>query len=224
MGFSSGPRCPASTSTRAEADRRLVGEWTELVERDRDHPSVVAWVVANESFGLGDVDPATRSDLVGAALRPHAPARRHSPGRLERRLGALAQRPVHDPRLLAAARTWRAATARSRLPSTAVPMNTARTTRATRYRDEPLLVTEFGGLRVAGSGGWGWLEVKDGDEFVRSYGALIDAFMEPGPVQGFCYTQLTDVEQEQNGLLTAGREPKVAPELIAPLTRMAKRA
>ena len=84
-------------------------------------------------------------------------------------------------------------------------------------------MTEFGGLRQAGTGGWGWLEVKDADEFVNSYGALIDAFMEPGPVEGFCYTQLTDVEQEQNGLLTSERVPKVEPGLLRPLTQRAKR-
>ena len=84
-------------------------------------------------------------------------------------------------------------------------------------------MSEFGGLREASEGGWGWLEVEDTDEFVRSYGALVDAFMDPGPVQGFCYTQLTDVEQEQNGLLTADREPKVDPNLIRPLTQIAKR-
>jgi hypothetical protein len=90
------------------------------------------------------------------------------------------------------------------------------------YDGQPILVSEFGGLRVAGGGGWGWLEVQDGDEFVRSYGALVDAFMAPGPVEGFCYTQLTDVQQEQNGLLTAAREPKVDPELLRGLTQTAK--
>jgi len=46
--------------------------------------------------------------------------------------------------------------------------------------------------------------------------------MEPGPVEGFCYTQLTDVQQEQNGLLTADRMPKVDLELLRPLTQKAK--
>jgi len=32
---------------------------------------------------------------------------------------------------------------------------------------------------------------------------------------GFCYTQLTDIEQEINGLLTYDRRPKVDPEAIA---------
>ena len=46
--------------------------------------------------------------------------------------------------------------------------------------------------------------------------------MDHGPVEGFCYTQLTDVEQEQNGLLTFDRRPKADPELIRAITETPK--
>jgi hypothetical protein len=46
--------------------------------------------------------------------------------------------------------------------------------------------------------------------------------MQPGPVEGFCYTQLTDVEQEQNGLLTFDRRPKIALDLIREVTQTPK--
>jgi hypothetical protein len=36
---------------------------------------------------------------------------------------------------------------------------------------------------------------------------------------GFCYTQLTDIEQEVNGLLTYSRQPKVSAETIATINR-----
>ena len=36
---------------------------------------------------------------------------------------------------------------------------------------------------------------------------------------GFCYTQLTDVEQEQNGLYTYERVAKFPPEVIAEINR-----
>ncbi|MBV9211811.1 MAG: hypothetical protein JOZ52_14315 [Acidobacteria bacterium] len=36
---------------------------------------------------------------------------------------------------------------------------------------------------------------------------------------GFCYTQLTDIEQEINGLLTYDRQPKVEPADIAAIHR-----
>jgi hypothetical protein len=48
--------------------------------------------------------------------------------------------------------------------------------------------------------------------------------MGQGPVEGFCYTQLTDVEQETNGLLTFDRVPKVEPSLLRAATETAKAA
>jgi hypothetical protein len=40
------------------------------------------------------------------------------------------------------------------------------------------------------------------------YRSLVEALLRSSPVQGFCYTQLTDVEQEVNGLLAYDRTPK----------------
>jgi len=46
--------------------------------------------------------------------------------------------------------------------------------------------------------------------------------MQPGPVEGFCYTQLTDIEEERNGLLTFDRHPKVDPSLLRRVTETPK--
>jgi len=62
------------------------------------------------------------------------------------------------------------------------------------------------------------------DQFVDLYRGLVGALMDSVPVQGFCYTQLTDVEQERNGLLTFDREPKVDPDRIRSVTQTVKRA
>ena len=90
------------------------------------------------------------------------------------------------------------------------------------FRGEPLLVTEFGGLQLAGSGGWGYGQVAGGGQLLRAYRGLVEGLMARGPVEGFCYTQLTDVEQERNGLLTFGRVPKVDPWLVRPITETPK--
>jgi len=47
---------------------------------------------------------------------------------------------------------------------------------------------------------------------------MIAALTESPVLQGFCYTQLTDVEQETNGLLTEQRLPKADLERILPKT------
>lgn len=38
-------------------------------------------------------------------------------------------------------------------------------------------------------------------------------------IAGFCYTQLTDTEQETNGLVTADRVPKLDPAQVRAITR-----
>ena len=49
---------------------------------------------------------------------------------------------------------------------------------------------------------------------MRRYRDVVQPLLESEYVQGFCYTQITDVEQEINGLYTYDRNPKVNPERI----------
>src|SRR3712207_5828336 len=97
------------------------------------------------------------------------------------------------------------------------------------YRGEPVLVTEFGGIafRSADPESWGYRTVSDAEELLERYGTLIAALLHSDVVQGFCYTQLTDVEQEINGLLTYDRRPKADLARIREITtskdRQAKR-
>ena len=56
--------------------------------------------------------------------------------------------------------------------------------------------------------------MKSPEEYALAYEAVVSAMLESEAVQGFVYTQLCDVEQETNGLLTYGREPKIPLETI----------
>ncbi|HEX9098800.1 MAG TPA: glycoside hydrolase family 2 TIM barrel-domain containing protein [Candidatus Dormibacteraeota bacterium] len=222
LGFLVWSEMPSFHQHSAEAERRLAAEWTEVVRRDRDHPSVVTWVVANESFGLGDLDASARSSFLVHlyeltheldGTRPVV-----SNDGWEHALTDLCT--IHDYLPPAAlARRYRTLDLALEHPNDHPPVYAP----GYGYRGEPLLVTEFGGIRISAPGGWGWLEVKDREEFLHVYRQLIDALMDAGPVQGFCYTQLTDVEQEQNGLLTSDRMPKLDPDLIRPITQTPKR-
>jgi beta-galactosidase/beta-glucuronidase len=222
LGFLAWSEMPSFHEHSAEAERRLTFEWTEVVMRDRDHPSVVAWVAANESFGLGEIDPEVRSKFTERlytvtheldSTRPVV-----SNDGWEHSLSDLCTVHDYEPPAVFAHR-YRSLASALEVGENGHPAFDP----GYSYGGQPFLVTEFGGLRVAGPGGWGWLEVADRDEFLKVYRGLIDGLMDPGPVQGFCYTQLTDVEQEQNGLLTFDRVPKVDPELVRPITQTPKR-
>jgi hypothetical protein len=87
------------------------------------------------------------------------------------------------------------------------------------YRGEPILISEFGGIAFSSDeGGWGYSTVADAEELLDLYESLITALLRNETVQGFCYTQLTDVEQEVNGLLTRDRKPKADPTRIRKIT------
>ena len=63
------------------------------------------------------------------------------------------------------------------------------------------MVSEIGGVAWATEGGWGYGEApKKLEEFYTRYQGTIDAMLDNPHLFGFTYTQLTDVEQERNGL------------------------
>lgn len=84
------------------------------------------------------------------------------------------------------------------------------------YRGEPVLLSEFGGIsfRKGSRDGWGYSTATDETDFESRYAAVVTAILESPDIAGFVYTQLCDVEQEINGLLTYDRKSKIDPERI----------
>ncbi len=189
--------------------RRITAEWQEVVERDRNHPCIVAWVPMNESWGVPNLTADTRQ-------REHLLTMYH----LTRSLDT--SRPVvsndgweHALTDLCTIHDYRNAATLSRVYATpeaaiADPERHSVYVPGYSYRGEPILVTEFGGITLgdATAESWGYRTAADAEGLLERYEELVSALVESACVQGFCYTQLTDVEQETNGLLTFDREPK----------------
>ena len=89
--------------------------------------------------------------------------------------------------------------------------------RQTYPKGAPMFVSEYGGIRwTDDKTGWGYGQGPETEEeFLTRLKGLTDVLLDNGKMFGFCYTQLTDVEQEQNGLYTYHRQPKFAPATIA---------
>ncbi len=81
---------------------------------------------------------------------------------------------------------------------------------------KPFFVSEYGGIGwTADHHGWGYgNDPKTPEEFIARLKALTDVLLDHPYMFGFCYTQLTDVEQEQNGLYTYEREAKFEAKTI----------
>ncbi|GAE94730.1 beta-galactosidase [Gracilibacillus boraciitolerans JCM 21714] len=79
------------------------------------------------------------------------------------------------------------------------------------YKGQPVILTEYGGIAFNDNRGWGGYgnQVNSEDEFIRRYREITNAIKEIPYICGYCYTQITDVQQEVNGLLYENREPKV---------------
>ena len=79
------------------------------------------------------------------------------------------------------------------------------------YSGQPLFMSEYGGFKWSSdtNGAWGYGDApKTAEEFIERFKNLSFAIMQNNRFMGFCYTQLTDVEQETNGLFYYDRTPK----------------
>jgi beta-galactosidase/beta-glucuronidase len=217
LGFLVWGEMPSFRAHSPAAERRFTAEWTDAVRRDRDHPSIVVWAPVNESDGLSP-DPADFLEHVynlTHALDATRPVVTND-GWEHTTTDLCTLHDYASPRIL-----------RDRYRTIESALDPSVRTRPPylsgyAYRGEPIVVSEFGGVALAGAGGTSYSEADGPAGLLQAYREMVEALMAPGPVEGFCYTQLTDVEQERNGLLTFDREPKVDPAALSPITNTPK--
>jgi hypothetical protein len=93
------------------------------------------------------------------------------------------------------------------------------------YAGQPFFVSEYGGIwwnpgqrRTDPAWGYGDRPRSKG-QFLDRYRRLTTALLKHPRMCGFCYTQLYDIEQEVNGLMTYTRRMKFDPVAIARINR-----
>jgi beta-galactosidase/beta-glucuronidase len=203
------------------AVRNQIREWTDIVLRDRSHPSIIAWVPLNESWGVQHIahDPRQRSfsraiaDLTRAldGTRPVI-----SNDGWEHTDSDLLTIHDYDGDPDALARRYSSEAEIDKLISGLGPAG-RRLQLQQALRVTPILLTEFGGTSWNSrpvEGSWGYNTASSADEFLARVSAIIEAAASSPVLAGYCYTQLADTGQETNGLLTEDREPKVPIEKL----------
>ena len=196
--------------------KSFLHEWMEILERDYNHPAIIGWCPLNETGG-GINERFVR--LLHKITMEYDPTRIfidnsgwcHVEGTFDmydvHDYGMTAEKylPLIEGKEVECVKVWGGNFQKSDYTT----------------RNDICFVSEFGGIRIqtANGQGWGYGEAsKNVQAFVDRYKMLVDALLDNPKITAFCYTQLTDVEQEQNGLYTYDRVPKVNPELIKPIT------
>ena len=197
----------AGYGNQREGFSAVVNEWTEILLRDRNHPSIVGWCAFNENFeGSGELQQMIWH--ITKAIDPTRPALEASGW--THTLPNPEVRDAHDytgePENLR--KHWVnyfAAPAEGPFP----PARYSNPSASHSDRGVPFMISEIGGIGWATEGGWSYGNgPKTLDEFYVRYKGTIDAMLDNPNLFGFCYTQLTDIEQERNGLYFYDRKPK----------------
>lgn len=224
LGFLVWSEIGACASYSLEASQRTMNEWSEAVQRDYNHPSIVAWVVLNESWGVPNIRFDEKQQAHSLALYYNVRSMDSTRLVVSNDGWELTKTDICSIHNYAHGEKDDIGTQQEFRKSLSDIENILKAQPAGRqiyadgfsYEGEPILLTEFGGLayRKDEEKGWGYTTIENEEEFLETYGRILKDIRDSEVIFGFCYTQLCDVEQEVNGLLTYDRRYKIQPELI----------
>ncbi len=181
---------------KPEGYSAYLNEWTEILLRDRNHPAIIGWCAFNETEKNKSAELQQMMWNVTKAVDPTRPALETSGWSHTLPQPEVLDAHDYEANPPALRQRWM-----ERL-SVGAKM-------APRDRGLPFMVSEIGGIGWATDGGWGYGKGPETlDQFYLRYQGTLDAMLDNPHLFGFCYTQLTDIEQEKNGLYYYDRKPK----------------
>ncbi len=207
---------PSAYRYTTRSIERLTREWVEVIQRDRSHPCIIAWVPFNESWGVPDL--------------PDSPAQRHYVQALYYLTKSLdPSRPVvgndgwesvatdiigihdYDDKPERIGRRYGIENIEARLFQRERPGGRVLMVERERHGVHPIVLTEFGGIAFGRNHEdiWGYSRSSTPGQLLVQYRELLETVRGLPALAGFCYTQFADTYQEANGLLYADRTPKV---------------
>ena len=198
--------------SRPESIYAFLPEWLEELERDFNHPAIIGWCPFNETWdcdGRRQIDDVLRTVyLTTKSVDPTRPCIDTS-GNFHVITDIFDTHDYdQDP-----------ASFKAHYEVFPEKLFDNQSHRQTYTPGMPAFLSEYGGIRWSDDpSGWGYGNApKTEEEFLSRLKGLTDVLLDNAAMLGYCYTQLTDVEQEQNGLYTYDRRPKFPPEVIHPI-------
>lgn len=224
LGFLTWCEMPSAYNFCAEEMDALSREWYEIVSAARNFTSNICYVPLNESWGVRNI--VARDDQKDFARSLYFGTKARDGSRLVSTNDGWEYPEatdiigIHD---YAYDSSEFAGKFRPERYDTLFPARRRLMAFGCRYGGQPVLLTEFGGIAMQSEcgedGAWGYNSgAKDEAEFLTRYEDLMRGIHAHAELKGFCYTQLTDVQQEVNGLLTPDHRPKFDLERIRAAT------
>jgi beta-galactosidase/beta-glucuronidase len=218
---------PSAYRFTKQTVERLTKQWTEAILRDISHPCIIMWVPFNESWGVPDLpDSPAQRNFVEAMyhLTKTLDPTRAVIGNDGWEAVATDAITIHDydpdPQRIARRYSLGCADVPTLLRDERPGHKLLALSEFT-YRDQPIILSEFGGIAFSRdkTHTWGYSRVEDATDLARRYYRLLSTVRDLPLFAGFCYTQFADTYQEANGLLYMDRTPKFPIEQIAVATR-----
>lgn len=188
----------------------FLSEWKQAVERDFNHPSIVGWCPFNETWnyhGRPQYDPLLETvfDFTKSVDRTRPCIDTSGNFHVKTEIYDVHDY-SYDPIFFK--KNYDRLVTENYLYEHVLNDNPGRQ----KYGGQPVFISEYGGIKWESDESiksWGYgVDVKTPEEFCERYCKLTEAIIGNKKIFGFCYTQLYDIEQEQNELLTYEREKK----------------
>ena len=227
MGFLVWGELPSAYVFTQDSVRMLTETMDAFIDRDYNHPSIIAWTPLNESWGVPDILSDKKQQDFARALYTLCKAKdgtrlvSGNDGWEQVRSDIFA---LHDYTQSGDILAVHIAD-RARINRVGLIGRKPWVEGEQPDDGEPFLLTEYGGIafdyigaqgEMGGMQTWGYGDkMHDEASFIDRFAGIQRAVFSSPFCRGTCYTQLTDVMQEINGLLTPDRVPKINPEQFA---------
>lgn len=208
----------------AKSANRLIDAWQEAVERDYNHPSIIMWVPLNESWGVDMIHQSRAQQHFSQALYHllHAVDGTRLVGsndgwdNTETDIVAIHNYSHGSKTEQALYQRFTESLQTVEQLVNRAPGGHPIFAQGYHYQGQPIVLTEFGGIGFDSNrpDGWGYTNASSTEDYLAELTRIFKPLTTSQGLWGYCYTQLTDCEQEVNGLLTADRQPKAPVEKL----------
>lgn len=219
-----------SFSDRATSS--FTDEWKKVVRQNYNHPSIITWVPFNESWGfteLANKNDSTQRNYINSIYYLTKSMDKTRPvitnDGWEHTISDIIT--IHDYRQngdeLYAAFTDDDLEILNGL----IEYSCSKKLLASgyKYNGQPVIMSEYGGIALQSDSGWGYGEMASGEEdFLNKFREVTETVAKIPYISGYCYTQITDVQQEINGLLKENHTAKFSDEGIKEIRRINEEA